>query len=78
VKKRKATEFEQILVATQKAKKSAIGYTIGFVVGMLIIIVTFSYPTPYFIITWGAIIFYPIYAVKNFRKYKMLNAMLRN
>lgn len=71
-----ATEIEFIVQETQKAKKSAIGYSIGFVVGLLITVGTLFSPSAYFILTWGAMIFCPYYAVKNFRKYKKLKAIL--
>jgi len=71
-----AVEVEQILIETQKAKRGAIGYAIGFVLGVLVTLATYSSPSSYFIITWGAIIFCPYYAIKNLMRYKKLKAML--
>ena len=71
-----APEYEQILTEAQKAKKTAIGYTVGFFVGLAITFGTLSSPSSFALITWGAIIFCPIFAIKNFHKYKKLNTLL--
>ena len=71
-------DFEQIQMATQSAKRNAIGYTIGFFVGLAITIVTLTSPTAFAIITWGAIIFCPIYAIKHFSRYRKLMNMARS
>ena len=71
------TEYEQILTETKKAKKTAIDYAAGFFVGLAITIGTLSSPSSFALIMWGAIIFCPVYAIKNFRKYKKLRTFLQ-
>lgn len=70
-----SSEYDQILVEIQKARKSAIGNTIGFVVGVVITLLTYLSPSPIFLIAWGAIIFCPIAAVRSYRRYKKLQAI---
>ena len=77
VEEKEETEYERILTEAQKAKKTVIGYTVGFFVGLAITIGTLSSSSSFALIAWGAIIFCPIYAIKNFHKYKKLNTFLR-
>jgi hypothetical protein len=70
------TEFEHVVMETSKAKKSVIGNSIGFTVGVLITALTLFSPSPIFLLAWGAIIFCPIAAARSYRRYKNLRAML--
>ena len=48
-----ATEYDQILMARQKAKRSVIANMIGFGVGVLVTVLTYLSPSPVFLIAWA-------------------------
>jgi hypothetical protein len=65
-----------LVIETNKAKKSAIANSAGFAAGVLVTVLTLVSPSPIFLLAWGAIIFCPIGAVRSYRRYNKLKAVI--
>jgi len=70
------TEVDCFIIEANKARKSVIGNSIGFAVGILVTILTMLSPSPIFLLAWGAIVFCPIAAVRSYMRYRKLKAAL--